>query len=72
LQTSEEHTLGFRFLDGWSPTGAAPDENCVLEVAGAWSINPMSLDEEYKEPVMGLIGDLGGESASKQQPGGTP
>ena len=33
-----------------------PDENCVMQLALLWSIDPTTLDEAYKEPAMGLLG----------------
>ena len=53
--TKEERDLGLRFLDGRSPTGTAPDENCVMQLADLWSIDPTSLDANFKEPAMGLL-----------------
>lgn len=54
--TKEEHTLGFRFSDGRSADGIVPDESCVMQLASLWSIDPTSLDEDFKEPIMGLLG----------------
>ena len=56
--TKEERGLGFRFCDGRSPEGTSPDESCVTQLAYLWSIDPTSLDEEFKEPVMGLLGSI--------------
>jgi len=52
--TKEERDLGFRFCDGLS----TPDEQCVTELAYLWSIDPTTLDEQFKEPVMGLLGSI--------------
>lgn len=57
--TRQERALGFSFLDSQSPTGPFPDENCVMQLAGLWSIDPTTLDEEFQEPVMGLLGKFG-------------
>jgi hypothetical protein len=51
--TKEERELGFRFNDGL-------DEASVMHLADLWSIDPTSLNEQYKEPVMGLVGSLAG------------
>jgi hypothetical protein len=57
-ETREECALGLRFVDGRSPAGASPDENCVLQLADLWSIDPTILDGEFKEPVTGLLGSV--------------
>jgi hypothetical protein len=57
-QTKEERKLGFQFDDARSATNGAPDENCVMQVAFLWSIDPTSLDEQYKEPLMGALGEM--------------
>ncbi len=36
-----------------------PDESCVLELACLWSIDPTTLNEQFKEPVMGMLGGWG-------------
>jgi len=67
--TKEECEIGYPFLNGPQPTTeqeasaesaapAPPDESCVLQLAALWSIDPMSLDGEYKEPQPGLLGTL--------------
>jgi hypothetical protein len=65
--TKDERDLGFSFFD--EPTTAvqpapnnrraAPDENCVMELASVWSVDPTALDAHFKEPVLGLLGSLG-------------
>jgi hypothetical protein len=65
-QTKEERDLGFRFRDGGSITTepgrsqsvSHPDEDCVAQLACLWSIDPTSLGQQFKEPVMGLLGGL--------------
>jgi hypothetical protein len=68
-QSKEERELGFRFFDGRSPEAEQgdywarkdltfPDEGCVTQLAGLWSIDPTTLDEQFKEPVMGLLGNV--------------
>lgn len=32
-----------------------PNEEYVMQLASLWSIDPMTLDEEFKEPVLGLL-----------------
>jgi len=64
-QTKEERDLGFRFFDGRSPAveqtenknDTLPDEGCVMQLASLWSIDPTTLDEQFKEPVKGLLGN---------------
>jgi hypothetical protein len=63
-QTKEERDLGFSFLAGGAFTTApardreatAPDEDCVMQVAALWSIDPSTLNEHYLEPATGLLG----------------
>ena len=55
-RTKQEHDLGFQFTNGRSPTGASPDEDGVMQLANLWSIDPMSLNEDFKEPTRGLLG----------------
>jgi len=68
-ETKEERDLGFRFLNREPPDVAQgdervrkgrcfPDERCVMQLAFLWSIDPTTLDQEFKEPVMGLLGGL--------------
>jgi len=65
-QTKEECDLGFRFHAGGSITTepgrsqsvSHPDEDCVAQLACLWSIDPTSLDQQFKEPVMGLLGSM--------------
>ena len=56
--TKEECSLAFRFVDPQSPTAISPDENGVMQLASLWSIDPTSLDREFKEPVMGVQGAI--------------
>jgi hypothetical protein len=69
--TKEERDLGFRFFDGRSPAFVQaqdqnvtlPNEAGVMQLASLWSIDPTTLDEQFKEPVMGLLGSVAwGES----------
>jgi hypothetical protein len=48
--TAEERSLEFQ------PPAAGPNESLVMQLAYVWSIDPSSLDDELKEPVMGLLG----------------
>jgi hypothetical protein len=70
-QTKEERDLGFQFGDEHSITveqtqnksASLPDEGCVMQLAYLWSIDPTTLDGQFKEPVLGLLGTVaGGES----------
>src|SRR5262249_45269756 len=42
-----------------------PDEDCVMQLASLWSIDPTTLSEEYQEPAMGLLGSLPGAGAER-------
>ena len=65
--TKDERDLGFQFFDGGSITAkpgrnknvSRPDEACVMQLAYLWSIDPTTLDQHFKEPVMGLLGSIG-------------
>jgi hypothetical protein len=35
-----------------------PDESHVMEVAGAWSVNPCELESNFTEPGLGRVGDF--------------
>jgi len=39
------------------------DETCVMQLASYWSIDPTTLNEEYKEPATGLLGSMPGMRA---------
>jgi len=64
--TREERDLRFRFVDGQaaviergrSQDPVLPDEACVMQLAALWSIDPTSLDQEFKEPLPGVLGKL--------------
>lgn len=70
--TQEERDLGFRSFDGRSPVVeqgpdknvAPPDEGSVMQLASLWSVDPTTLDEQFKEPLMGLLGDVPREGSS--------
>jgi hypothetical protein len=42
-----------------------PDEDCVMQLASLWSIDPTSLSADYQEPATGLLGDLPGAGAER-------
>jgi hypothetical protein len=63
-QTPEEHALGFQFFDERSPEESQdyywaredlrfPDEECVMRLAGAWSLDPTTLKQLFRCPVWG-------------------
>jgi hypothetical protein len=52
--TPEERELGFQF----SSAQTAPEENSVMQLAYLWSIDPTALNEQYKEPVLGILGNV--------------
>jgi hypothetical protein len=64
--TDEERELGFRFDAGQPPrieAGEAGEmtpfaEENLFQLACYWSIDPMTLDVEFQEPVPGLLGKL--------------
>jgi hypothetical protein len=68
LPTREERDLGFAFVNPQSALGSAwaddvptvPDENCVTQLAFLWSVDPTILNEEFKEPVKGVLGTVPG------------
>lgn len=63
--TAEERDLGLRFVAEQSPAAeqvhnqqvTLPDESAVLQLACLWSIDPTTLDEHFKEPMNGLLGN---------------
>jgi hypothetical protein len=66
-QTKEERDLGFQFLNPESISASpgpgrqaqqVPDEACVMQLASLWSIDPTTLDEYFKEPATGLLGNV--------------
>jgi hypothetical protein len=68
-QTPEERDLGFRFFDEQSPEASQedywarqdlryPDEECVLRLAGAWSLDPTALEQPFRVPGLGVLGKL--------------
>jgi hypothetical protein len=64
--TKEERDLGFRLGAGQPPqvdpgdgTDLVPfSEDRLFQLACYWSIDPTTLDQEYKEPVSGLLGTI--------------
>jgi hypothetical protein len=64
--TKEERDLGFGNVAARSTAirqapntdVTLPDEEGVMRLASFWSIDPTSLDEQFKEPVMGLLGEV--------------
>ena len=49
--TKAELALGEEALDI-----PGPDESQVMEIAGAWSINPCEIESEYTQPSLGRLG----------------
>jgi hypothetical protein len=37
-----------------------PDEAAAMQLAALWSIDPTTLDEQFQEPEMGLVGQFPG------------
>jgi hypothetical protein len=75
-RTKEERELGFRFLGGGAittepnqdPGGTVPDEDCVMQVAALWSLDPTTLNEHYMEPATGVLGSLGRDETRIHRP----
>jgi len=59
--TKQELALNIRFRNGESPAAATdavvPNEGIVLQLASYWSLDPSTLDEHFKESVLGLLGN---------------
>jgi hypothetical protein len=80
--TKEERDLGFRFLGRQSPAVEQgqnkevmlPGEEDVMLLASYWSIDPTTLDEQFKEPLTGILGDaakaVGDPGAAADRPSG--
>jgi hypothetical protein len=68
VPTPEERHLGFQFVGGQhgniepddhtADPIAAPNEDCVTQLAFLWSIDPTTLNEQYKEPALGILGEI--------------
>jgi hypothetical protein len=64
VQSTEERDLGLRSFDNRSPQveqaisqqPTSPDEACLMQLASYWSIDPTSLNEQFEQPEMGLLG----------------
>lgn len=63
--TEEEEAIGFRFQAGRPSVdlgeGGEPiplPDDSVLQLASVWSIDPSTLDDEFKEPGSGLLGSV--------------
>jgi len=39
-------------------TVTVPDEGGVMQLASFWSIDPTTLDEQFSEPLTGLLGTV--------------
>lgn len=77
--TETEKELGFNFFDATSPESsepgywdrkdlAFPDEDCVLKVAGKWSVDPSRLDKMGLAPSLGLLGNPSASYPPKPKP----
>lgn len=77
--TSAERSLGFRFFDERAPEASDdgywsrkdlhfPNERCVMQLAGRWSIDPSKLEERFHEPSLGLLGAYSHEVATTEAP----
>lgn len=50
--SDEEQALGVPFAEP-----ASPNADAVLQLASFWSVDPTTLDEHFKEPTMGRLGE---------------
>jgi hypothetical protein len=68
-QSDEEKGLGLRYFDASSPEAqdpefwkrkdlVYPDERHVLQIAGAWGVDPSKLDQMGLAPAAGLLGGV--------------
>jgi hypothetical protein len=57
-QPEEETQVRLSRPDAGTATPRMADEDMVLEIAGRWSVNPMTLDERTSLPVDGWLGGL--------------
>jgi hypothetical protein len=58
-EPSEDETqVHLSHPDAGTATPRLADEDMVLEMAGRWSVNPMTLDEHTSLPVHGWLGGL--------------
>lgn len=66
-KSAEEVALGWRFFDEHEADGyesdywgrqdlVFPDESHVVQIAGAWSLNPTLLEQQFQQPGLGLVG----------------
>jgi hypothetical protein len=64
--TKEERDLGFQFRREGPPAAeqapdekvTLPSEEAVMQLASLWSIDPTTLDGQFKEPQRGLLGSV--------------
>jgi hypothetical protein len=52
-QTAAERALGIG-----GPEFPGPDENQLMQLAGAWSVDPSELESDFTEPGLGQLGEL--------------
>jgi hypothetical protein len=62
--TAAERHLGFQFSKGGADEDIGnqndfiPDEESVMQIASLWSIDPTTLNEDFKEPKTGLLANV--------------
>lgn len=66
--TREERKLGCKLSTVPEEEQTGADENNVLHLASLWSVDPTTLDEYFKEPIPGLLGDVLGQSGRDSRP----
>jgi len=64
-QTEEEKRLGVAFYDRSSRNAETdedrnrkPNELDVMEIAKAWSVSPVDIEEQFQEPSVGIVADF--------------
>lgn len=62
--TAEERALGIEHSRRSIEDGAAPREEEVMAIAGRWSLDPSTLEEQTLPPGLGLLGALTGPRPS--------
>lgn len=63
-KTSDEPVFNLEGVDDF----CAPDEDTVMIMAGAWGVNPQSLDDEPISSRLGLLGSITVREAASQPP----
>jgi hypothetical protein len=70
--TGEERALGIAHTRRSIEAGKAPREADVMAIAGSWSLDPSTLEEQALPPGLGLLGTLPGRRPEHAPANGTP